>query len=225
MASESAGFLPVLACHGTFKSRDECRNSNKKEAHTVSFRNITTAWFTIVFIPFGALYALNPTYYTHNISCTWSVTNHEQLFVPYDTPSKTLPFTIQLISVPLPIPTMQSACYLRRHKPIGQIRNKHVVYPLSDTSVSIHDSHKFRSSKVSKMTIGRVFLRVLPFSSVSIISSMLHTQLSLNRKYSYYKEKRGRPENLQTKKFSFRKQATFWRQQLLYCSYFGPSND
>ena len=226
MASDSAGLLPLLTGCGTFQSWDECRNSNTKEAHTVSFRNITTSWFTIVFIPVGTLYSLNPTYYTHHISCTfWSVTNHEQLFVPYDTPSKTLSFTFQHITVPLPIPTINIACYIRRHKPVGLIRNKHVLYSLSNTSISIHDAHEFRSSEVSKVTIGRVFLRLLPFPSVSIIPSMLHTQLSLNSKYSYHKEKRGRHEILQTKKCSFRKQATFWRQQFKYCSYFGPSKD
>ena len=200
MASDSAGLLPLpTGCRDTFKSQDECYDNNKKEAHTVSLRNITTSWFTIVFIPFGMKTiwdAVNPTYYTHYISCTfWSVANHEYLFVTYDRPSKTLPFTIQLTSVPRPVPTISSACYLRRHKPVRPISsacylrrhkpvrpicNKHVLCLLSDTSISIHDSHEFRYSEVRKVTIGRVFLLVLPFSSVSIIPSKLHTQLSLN---------------------------------------------
>ena len=111
--------------------------------------------------------------------------------------------------MPLLIPTLHSACYLRRHKPVGPLRNKHVLCPPSDTSISIHDLHEIRSSEARKVTIGRVFLRVLPFSSVSIIPSMFHTQPSRNSKFSYYKEKRWRPENLQMKKCSFQNRIRF----------------
>lgn len=80
---------------------------------------------------------------------------------------RTLPFTTQTISVPLLIPTVNSVCYLRRHKPVGPICNKHVLCPLSVTSISIFLRISIiRSEKIEN---------ILPFSSVSIILSMLHT--------------------------------------------------